>query len=41
MIVGHKTLTLTYDYSKQYLPLQRSKDVQEVKKKKEKISMGP
>lgn len=31
MIVGHKTLTLTYDYSKQYLPLQRSKDVQEVK----------
>ena len=34
MIVGHKTLTLTYDYSKQYLPLQRSKDVQEVKKKR-------
>lgn len=40
MIVGHKTLTLTDDYSKQYLPLQRSKDVQEVKKKKQ-ISMGP
>lgn len=32
MIAGHKTLSLTYDYSKQYLPLQRSKDVQEVKK---------
>ena len=31
MIVSHKTLTLTYDYSKQYLPLQTSKDVQEVK----------
>ena len=31
MIAGHKTLTLTYDYFKQYLPLQRSKDVQEVK----------
>lgn len=31
MIAGHKTLTLTYVYSKQYLPLQRSKDVQEEK----------
>lgn len=27
MIVGHKMFTLTYEYSKQHLLLQRSKDV--------------
>lgn len=32
MIVGHEMFTLTYEYSKQHLLLQRSKDVHAVGK---------